>query len=95
MFLFYVATNFGFFSQYQSQVNKELWIEALLQLSTSQKNNLPSPINKSSHDLSEISVKDNPIDFAVFPDDTSKVKEKIEEKINLSDTSKIIADSLL
>jgi len=95
VFLFYVATNFGFFSQYQSQVNKKLWVDALLQLSTSQKNNLPSPLNKSSSGLSEISVKGKSIDFAVSLDDTSNVTEKLEEKINLSDTSRIMEDSLL
>ena len=111
VFVFYAATNFGFFSQYHSQVNKELWVDALLQLNTSKKNNFPSPPDQSQSNLSQTSVQDNIIDFSVLPSDTGDVKgrfeeitgdkqegqieEKVEGKINLSDTSKVISDSLL
>jgi len=94
VFLFYVATNFGFFSQYHSQVNKELWVDALLQLNATQSNSLLSPAIKPNNQLSQISSDNQSIDFLGFPEDSTSLKDTLQNKINLSDTSKIKADSL-
>ena len=75
----------------------------MLQLSTTQKNNFPSPATNSTNYLSENSLKGKPIDFTCFTDDTTDVKEEIEGKLKdtlngkivRTDTTKIISDSLL
>jgi len=75
----------------------------LLQLSTTQKNNFPSPATNSTNYLSENSLKGKPIDFTYFTDDTTDVKDEIEGKLKdtlngkivRTDTTKIISDSLL
>ena len=75
----------------------------MLQLSTTQKNNFPSPATNSTNYLSENSLKGTPIDLTYFTDDTTEVKDEIEGKLKdtlngkivRTDTTKIISDSLL
>lgn len=103
--VFYAAVNFGFFSQFHSQINKELWVEALLHFNSSQ-----YPLIEDNSILLETSSKSSTAargsQVFQFFDDTSNVKkgldklvgedpnEKIDFKLEPTDPGIIKLDSL-
>jgi cell surface protein SprA len=94
VFLFYVATNFGFFSQYQSQVNKALWVDALFHFNFSQINNLNSFASESNEQFSQIPIENTSLNFELNSDDSTKTDTKFQDSKNFTDSNRVISDSL-
>lgn len=103
--IFYAAVNVGFFSNDDPQINKELWVDALLQFYLSPQKNNFTDIGDTQNFSKKEQLSYLDLGFPIL-DDTSDAKgkfekspyegndEKLEFKPEMLDSGKITIDSL-